>query len=148
MKLHLAVMFLYLLLLPGCVQAQIPGVAESHIEGNVPEPKDFRQFLIRSLTAYLKPKIGQGAIVDYELLRDVPTQVGVADPKFYVWVTARKNSKTILDGAARIAAIEKKEFDVTHFVTRQEIVADPSALARIFPATLLPKIRAKAGINP
>ena len=68
--------------------AQIPGLAESHIAANVPSTNDFRPFLIRDLTAYLKPTHGDKLKVDYELLRDGPTQSGVAYPKFYVWLRA------------------------------------------------------------
>ena len=127
--------------------AQIPSVAESYIDGDVPEAKDFKPFLVRDLTTYLKRKLGEGVIVDYELLRDVPTQVGVASPKFYLWLKAIKPDKTVIEGAARVAALDKKEFNVTTFLTRDEIRAKPDDLARIFPKALIEKIRAKAGIQ-
>src|SRR6266550_2261815 len=75
--------------------AQIPGVAESHIAANVPSTNDFRPFLIRDLTAYLKPTHGDKLTVDYELLRDGPTQSGVAYPKFYLWLRATNAEKTV-----------------------------------------------------
>jgi hypothetical protein len=131
-----------------CAFAQIPGVAESHIAGNVPDAKDFRPFLIRDLAAHLKPALGDAVTVDYDLLRDTPTQTGIAYPKFYVWVTATKPDKSIVDGAARVAAIDKKGFQVTTFIPRADIVAHPEALASIFPQLLLDKIRAKAGVKP
>lgn len=130
-----------------CAFTQIPNVAESHIDGNVPDAKDFRQFLVRNLTAHLKQTLGEGITVDYELLRDGPTQTGIAYPKFYLWVTATKADKSTVDGAARVAAIGKKEFLVTTFIPRSEIVAHPEALGSVFPQLLLDKIRTKAGVR-
>jgi hypothetical protein len=132
----------------GCAcHAQIPGVAESHIAANVPSTNDFRPFLIRDLTAYLKPNHGDKLTVDYELLRDGPTQSGVAYPKFYLWLRATNAEKTVIEGAVRVAAIDKKRFDVTDFVPRSEIVSHPESLARIFPQAVIEKIHAKTGVK-
>jgi hypothetical protein len=127
--------------------AQIPGVAESHIAGNVPSTNDFRPFLIRALTAFLTPTHGDKLTVDYELLRDGPTQSGVAYPKFYLWVRATNAEKAVIEGAVRVAAIEKKRFDVTAFVPRAKAASDPDELARIFPQALIEKILMKAGVK-
>lgn len=137
---------LFALALSDCAcRAQTPGVAESHIAANIPSTNDFRPFLIRDLTAYLKPIHGDKLMVDYELLRDGPTQSGVAYPKFYLWVRATNAEKTVIEGAVRVAAVDKKRFDVTDFVPRSEIVAHPDSLARIFPQALIEKIHTKAG---
>jgi hypothetical protein len=135
------------LLASSCTFAQVPGVAEPHIAANVPDTSDFRSFLVRDLTVHLKRTLGEGISVDYELLRDGPTQTGIAYPKFYLWVTATKPDKTVVDGAARVAAIDKKRFEVTDFLTRSEIAAKPDSIARVFPQLLLDKIRNKAGIT-
>lgn len=127
--------------------AQIPGVAESHIAANVPSTNDFRPFLIRDLTAYLKPTHGDKLTVDYELLRDGPTQSGVAYPKFYLWLRATNAEKTVIQGAVRVAAVDKKRFDVTDFVPRADIVSHPDALDRIFPRAVIEKILTKAGVK-
>jgi hypothetical protein len=127
--------------------AQIPGVAESHIAANVPSTNDFRPFLIRDLTAYLKPTHGDKLTVDYELLRDGPTQSGVAYPKFYLWLRATNAEKTVIEGAVRVAAVDKKRFDVIDFVPRADIVSRPDALGRIFPQALIEKIHTKAGVK-
>ncbi len=141
-----ASIFAAALLVSPCALAQIPGVAESHIAANVPNTNDFRPFLVRDLAAHLKPLLGEGIAVDYELLRDGPTQTGIAYPKFYLWVTATKPDKTVVDGAARVAAIDKKKFEVTDFLTRGEIAAKPDSIATVFPQLLLDTIRKKAGI--
>ncbi len=140
---------LFLLMLVACAtcNAQIPGVAESHIAANVPSTNDFRPFLIRDLTAYLKPAHGDKLKVDYELLRDGPTQSGVAYPKFYVWLRATNAELSIIEGAVRVAAIDKKRFEITDFVPRAEIVSHPDSVARIFPAAVIEKIHAKAGVK-
>ncbi len=141
-------LFLLLTFLAGAsCHAQIPGLAESHIEANVPGTNDFRPFLIRDLSAYLKPKYGDKLMVDYELLRDGPTQSGVAFPKFYVWLYATNTAQSVIEGAVRVAAIGKKWFEITDFVKRAEIVSDPDSVTRIFPAALIEKIYIKAGVK-
>ena len=127
--------------------AQIPSVAESHIAANVPSTNDFRPFLIRDLTAYLKPKHGDKLTVDYELLRDGPTQSGVAYPKFYLWLRATNAEKAVIEGAVRVAAIDKKRFDVTDFIPRSETISHPDSVTRIFPQALIEKIYTKAGVK-
>ena len=127
--------------------AQIPGLAESYIAANVPSTNDFRPFLIRDLTAYLKPTHGDKLTVDYELLRDGPTPSGVSYPKFYLWLRATNAEKTVIEGAVRVAAVDKKRFDVTDFVPRSEIVSHPDSLTRIFPQALIEKIHTKAGVK-
>ena len=65
-----------------CGNSGIPGVSESHITANVPNAADFRPFLIRDLTQYLKDTQGtvSNLVVEYELLRDEPSQAGVSYP--------------------------------------------------------------------
>jgi hypothetical protein len=140
---------LLLLTLMACAncRAQIPGVAESHVTANVPSTNDFRPFLIRDLTAYLKPTYGDKLAVDYELLRDGPTQSGVAYPKFYVWLRATNAERSVVEGAIRVAAIDRKRFEITGFVPRAEIISHPDSVASIFPAALIEKIQAKAGVK-
>jgi hypothetical protein len=119
----------------------------SHVTGNVPPKADFRPFLVRDLTTYFQRTYGKGITVEYELLRDGPTQVGLSYPKFYIWVTVTKPDKSVVDGAARIAAVNKQEFDITTFIKRSDIIADPTQLTRVFPQALLEKIRTKAGVK-
>lgn len=108
----------------------------AHIAANVPVGADFEAFLIRDLTAYF---VGQGVpapTVTYELLRDGPTQSGVAYPKYYVWAKAVGSDGMVVEGAARTAAIERTRFEITDFVTRQAITANPDSLAMAVPAAL------------
>lgn len=108
----------------------------AHITANVPADADFEAFLVRDLTAYF---VGQGVpapTVTYELLRDGPTQSGVAYPKYYVWAKAVGSDGTVVEGAARTAAIGRTRFEITDFVTRQAITADPESLSLVVPAAL------------
>jgi hypothetical protein len=79
----------------------------------------FNEYLKRDLKGYFcaESKVCE---VEYELLRDGPTQTGISYPKYYVWVRCfRKN--TLREGAARVAAVEQTRFDVTNFLSRDEI---------------------------
>jgi hypothetical protein len=147
MKYRLALLLASVFLACTSCQAQIPGVAESHVARNVPRANDFRPFLIRDLTAYLKRTHGDKLTVDYELLRDGPTQSGVGYPKFYLWLRATNAEKTAIEGAVRVAAVDKKRFDVTAFIPRPDIVSHPAALDVVFPQALIAKILTKAGLK-
>ena len=107
-----------------------------NIAANVPVGADFETFLVRDLTTYF---VGQGIpvpTVTYELLRDGPTQSGLAYPKYYVWAKAVGSDGMVVEGAARVAAIERTRFEITDFVTRQAITANPGSLAMVIPAAL------------
>lgn len=100
--------------------------------------------LTQELETYLEPDFGENLVVEYELLRDVPTQVGVALPKYYVWLTASQGTTVVVAGAARVAAEGEDKFAVLNFVSQSAIAADPEQLTRIFPAALIPDIEARA----
>ena len=112
---------------------QDESIAESHIRANVPDQKDFDNFLKRDLEQYFKDTKKKIVTVEYELLRKGPTQSGIAYPKFYAWVTIHYQGTVDDEGAVRLAAVEKKRFDVTHFVTKADIERSPMTLDRIFP---------------
>src|SRR5690242_21832060 len=64
-------------------------LALSHIEAHVPSEREFDAFLTRDLEHYFTTKEKKNVTVTYELLRDMPTQTGIAYPKFYAWVIVR-----------------------------------------------------------
>ena len=117
-----------------------PGLAQGHVEANVPEVQNFDAFLTRDLNTYFNPSSKEKVSVQYELLRKPATQVGVAYPKFYAWVNVLENGKVTLQGAVRMAAMEQTTFEVTNFVTAEAIRAEPTKIESIFPAVLCPKI--------
>jgi hypothetical protein len=114
-----------------------------HVDANVPAPEEFDSLMQQALASYAAKQYGSSD-VSYSLLRDAPTQVGLAYPKFYVWVEVRNKGKLVENGAARLAAIDKAAFEVTHFVTRDEILTNSKAIESVFPAALCPKILSRA----
>lgn len=123
---------------------RVPGsVASSHVEANVPAKETFDTLLKRDLETYFFKKFGQSVLVQYQSLRDGPTQSGVAYPKFYFWVNVKGNatSNKLAEGAIRIAAIEKKLFNITDFVSIEEIRQQPNILEKIFPAAVTERIK-------
>ncbi len=100
--------------------------------------------LAEALASYLAPTAGPDLVVDYALLRDIPTQVGVAVPKYYVWFVASQQGQVVAEGAARIAALSDDEFTVLNLVSRSDILDDPAQLEPIFPAALIPDIERRA----
>ena len=123
--------------------AQEP-TADSHIQANVPKGKSFQEYLKRDLTSYFC-KAYKDCRVEFEFLRNRPTQTGIAYPKYYLWTKAFSGNKLISEGAVRVAAIDQKHFDVTNFLAADEIAASPAQVEQIFPAALVHKIIAKAG---
>ncbi|WP_417914485.1 hypothetical protein [Candidatus Electronema sp. JM] len=125
-----------------CSQAHAQlSIQQSHIDGNVPIASEFRPLLERDLLAYFRASSRPSATsVEYKLLRDAPTQSGLAFPKYYAWVKVSADSKTLCEGAARMAAIERTHFEITHFIASQDIKAAPDAVGRVFPEILVPDV--------
>ena len=113
---------------------------------DIPDARSFRSFLIRDLTKYFAPQYGDGITLEYQLFRDGPTITGVAYPKYYLWVTVMEAGKTRVEGAARVAAIQK-HFEVTDFIFREVIQKQPELLDRAFPKALISTIRDKASTD-
>lgn len=123
-------------------------IQRSHIEGNFPAPQSFHTLLNRDLLRFFRETHGESvSSVDYRLLRDFPAQSGVALPKYYAWVKVFAGAEILVEGAARIAAIEKIQFDVLHFLTVQEIQGDPGLVKSTFPAPLITEILKSAGVK-
>jgi len=131
----------------GCAQAFAQSsIQQSHIEANVPSPSEFKPLLERDLLAYFRASgVPSATAVQFKLLRDGPTQSGVAYPKYYAWVRAVAGSQTLTEGAARIAAIQRTRFEITHFIPSQEIKSNPSEVGSTFPAPLVPEVLSLAG---
>jgi hypothetical protein len=124
---------LALILTAGCrAQDTGNGIAESHIEGNVPASQDFDAYMKRDLASFLCEG-GEDCHVEYSLLREGPTQTGISYPKFYVWVFCSRQDKLLKQGAARVAAIDRQRFQVTDFLSREQILASPQKVGTIFP---------------
>ena len=95
----------------------------SHIEANVPEEKLFAAFLKRDLVSYFQSAGFPAArSARFELLRDAPTQSGVAYPKYYAWAQAYEGPQLVAEGAVRVAAIARTHFEVTDFIPRSALL--------------------------
>jgi len=64
--------------------------------------------------------------------------------KFYVWAKCFVGERLQTEGAARLAAIDKKEFQITDFLTRSQISDSPQQVAVIFPAPLVKNVLQRA----
>ncbi len=124
----------------------IQDIQRSHIEANVPSSADFNRILQRDLENYFTKGNKKKVHVEFEMLRDGPTQSGVAYPKFYAWVRILEGKSKLNEGAVRLAAIDRKKFEVTDFIGRSAIEAHPEALTQVFPAAVCEKIKSKIGI--
>jgi hypothetical protein len=129
-------------------------IRQSQIDGNVPAPESFATYLKRDLLKYFKGEnefdyhseiVLTPTSVDYRLLRDAPTQVGMALPKFYAWVKIYEGENLKLEGAIRLAAYEKKGFDILEFYSKSAILSESDAIAKTFPSSLVPMILERAG---
>lgn len=125
-------------------EALLRQIQQSHIDGNVPAGVDFDRLLRRDLGEYFTKASGTPVQADYELLRAQPTQVGVAFPKYYAWVTIRESGKPAEQGVVRVAAIQGERFEITNYVSAAEIRRDPEQLSSLFPEALVEGIKAKA----
>jgi hypothetical protein len=115
----------------------------AHIEANVPPPAEFNRLLQRDLEAYFRERRGDASQIRFELLREGPTQSGVAYPKFYVWAQALVGGAVVEQGAVRLAAIERIRFEVTDYLSESSLRAEPGTMQQVFPAAVCDKIRAK-----
>jgi hypothetical protein len=136
MKLYISILA-SVAMLAGC------DVQRAHIAANQPPTEQFERLLDRDLKAYFAGHGYPGAVVRYEPLRRGATQSGVALPKYYLWVEVT-SPEAATSGAVRVAAIHRERFEITHFVSRAEIAADPAMLDAIFPAPLVANIRQRA----
>src|SRR5438552_17002294 len=123
-------MLAFLILILVCVVTSVSNVRSQtdlhslQIEANVPNKKEFDPILTRDLVKYfsdIRDIRREELKVQYELLRPEPTQSGVAYPKFYLWIKVSMRGQLAEEGAARVAAIEKKKFDVTDYLRREDI---------------------------
>ena len=128
-----------------CQSSVIDSIADSHIRANVPEEEDFDRFLKRDLEAYFKESKKKDVVVEYELLRNAPTQSGTAFPKFYAWLKVKENGNLLEEGAVRVAAMERKRFGIYDYLTRADIERDPVKVYEVFPRAVGDKIKEKIG---
>jgi len=131
---------------PAAAQASLAHVQQSHVIANVPPQEVFDPLLRRDLLAFFKHSTVPTATgVEYQLLRETSTQSGVAYPKYYLWVKVLAGSVVAQEGAARVAAIGRKRFEITDFLAKSDIRGAPGTVGSVFPAALVPKVLSLAG---
>ncbi len=144
----LAVLFFPLILFGNAndsvLMQQFLEIQASHINANVPDSINFENYLKRDLNNYFKLKNNKEIEVTYDFLRKGPTQSGVSYPKYYLWVFVRNNNKIIEEGAVRIAAIEKIKFEITNYLSKEDIIKNEATVASIFPRLLIEDIIKRA----
>lgn len=124
-------------------QTLLQQIQESHIEGNVPPVAEFIALLQRDLDAYFAELYGKKVAVAWEFLREGATQSGVANPKYYLWVTVKADGEYMNEGAIRVAAIGKTSFEVTDFLEIATIKNQQEDIYSVFPAPVCEKINGK-----
>ncbi|HEY4370062.1 MAG TPA: hypothetical protein VGN07_22715 [Steroidobacteraceae bacterium] len=126
-------------------EAVLSDIQRSHIEGNVPVSKDFDSFLHRDVAAYFRSAIKiENPTIEIELLRNGPTQSGVAYPKYYAWVVVKAENREVAEGALRVAAIDEARFEVTDFLSKSSIRSSPASVSAAFPASLVGSVIERA----
>jgi hypothetical protein len=90
-------------------------LAQSHIDANVPDAKVFGPLMERDLQGYFEKTLDttEKIHVQFQLLRDGPTQTGISYPKFYVWAKILSGDRILTEGAVRVAAVDRTQFNVT-----------------------------------
>lgn len=142
------VALMWLISLPAIAQVPKADIGVSHIEANVLEQRCFDVFLKRDLLDYFRAFEARAVTsVEYDLLRDGPTQSGVSYSKYYLWVKVHSQNAVIEECAMRIAAIDQKRFEVTHFLSRSSIQSNPNDVGTVFPSALVPLVLLRAGVK-
>jgi len=118
-------------------QTAVSETQNSYINGDVPDSSHFDFFLKRDLEKHFN------GIVKVDFLRKGPTQSGVSYPKYYLWVKVYQVDKLIKEGAVRVEAIDKKRFEVTDFVSIEEIRNKSKDIYVIFPTLVCEKIKSR-----
>jgi hypothetical protein len=127
------------------MERTMAGLQASHVSANVPPDASFMALLQRDIQAYLVANQLPSKSVEIEPLRKGPTQSGVSYPKYYVWIRAEDEAGHHIEGAMRVAAIDRVRFDITDFTPAASVRSNPTSLASIYPALLIPAIRQHAG---
>jgi len=119
-------------------------LSRSHIDANVPEQAHFDEYLRRDLTAYFTAVDSSVTDVKYDLLRKAPTQVGVGFPKYYAWIAIHSERSGLEQGVVRLAAEDRAKFEVTTFLTSNEVLSRPQRVLDQFPPALNGEILRRA----
>ena len=123
-------------------------ISESHVRANVPDTiQQFEIIMKRDLNNYFTQSFGSNINIKFTLLRNAPTQSGIAYPKFYAWITVLSNKAIINEGAVLVASIKKERIEVYQYITKNEIILNNKVIEGVFPEALETIILSTAGVN-
>ncbi|MFT3916688.1 MAG: hypothetical protein QM704_22190 [Anaeromyxobacteraceae bacterium] len=125
-------------------EAVIRDLQRSHVDANVPTEADFDRLLRRDLTGYFTRLRNAPVEASYELLRESPTQSGIAFPKYYLWIRLGPGGQPKDRGAVRVAAIQGERFEVTDFLSEEDI-RQGARIEQVFPEPVCERIRGLMG---
>lgn len=98
--------------------------------------KTSRALVERDLRQYFADTLQRTDLsrVDLEALGEGPA-AKVA--KLYYWVRVYDQKRVkVAEGAVRVATVDRKTFEVTHFIARRRVRSEPELLQKIFPLAL------------
>lgn len=91
---------------------------------------DFEPLLARDVAAWLSE---DGSVLHrVSLLQDLPTQAGVGDPKYYVWIEGAEADGSDFFGAARVAD-DGERFHVLQYFPCVELRQSSDRAVKVFP---------------
>jgi tetratricopeptide (TPR) repeat protein len=128
-------------------QNMITMVRLNKIPENIPDAPNFKVFMQRDLEQYFQDPHKKPFTVEYKLLRDVPTLGKNGRPVYFVWLTVHAGKKLVKEGAAILEAENKTAFNITAFMSKSEIAADPNLVARACPLQIAIEIFTRAGVT-
>lgn len=133
----------------GFVYFGLRGISESHINANVPDESVFDEYLLRDLDYYFSEAEEKSIEIEYELLRDYPTQTGTAFPKYYIWVIVKDESsgEIIENGLARVASVRKESFQVFDYFSETDIKNNIDSVYKVFPQDVINKAESKITLD-
>lgn len=155
-KTHTLFSLFALILVVGCSTAQLRNkqrmsleeqlkamhlIQQSHVNSNIPPSEYFHNYLRRDLTSYFSKQFNKTIFVDYKILRNKPTQIGIGWPKYYLWAEIKDSGTIVSEGAVQVAAMDKVKFEVFQFIAAEEINKSSKKLNRYFPSVLHDEIR-------
>lgn len=117
-------------------------IQQSHVDANIPDKNNFDNLLNQNLEEYFS-SLYEHVTIKWEFLREGATQSGVANPKYYLWVYINKDNKLVDEGAVRVAASNKKSFDILEYATINQIENKSIDIYTIFPKAVCIKIESK-----
>lgn len=125
---------------PASSKDEITNLHKANLQAHLPDAKHFHEIFAINLDAEFSRKLKSKVLVKYQLLDTQVFQTGVSFPKIYCWVQVFSNKEMLAEGAAKLAAVEKKFFILKTFLSVKEIKSDEKVVYERFPCAVASKI--------